>query len=231
MRTDRLLTVCPCCRMVHPGWGCIHAAAGVVHPGWWISWMHPPPPVNRMTHGCENITFPALLPYVVGKNEMSGWYTPRFQIISISCRFWEILAKKYVDAPTSDKSWILHWKWSFFSWTLLIHNSWAPAEHKIDAQQSVRRCHCRSPQTSIFISTQLYIRTLVALFERVKSGHQILTLSEIARTIKYCEGFTVMALGCELLGTRDVVLEMRPEVFMSMPPVSAKNSDKFFWIW
>ena len=42
---------------------CIHAAAGSA------SWMHPaPPPVNRITHACENITFAALLRNAVGNN-------------------------------------------------------------------------------------------------------------------------------------------------------------------
>ena len=34
---------------------------------------------------------------------------PRVQILSISCSFWENLAKLYVGAPTSAKSWIRHW--------------------------------------------------------------------------------------------------------------------------
>ena len=33
---------------------------------------------------------------------------PPVQILSISCSFWENLAKSYVGAPTSGKSWIFH---------------------------------------------------------------------------------------------------------------------------
>ena len=77
MRTDRLLTVCPCCssgvhqlwdaseRGAHPGGGCILGVQSAS-------------PVNRMTHACENITFPASLRYVVGN------YNTKRQIWQIS---------------------------------------------------------------------------------------------------------------------------------------------------
>ena len=45
---------------IHRGWGCIqrvHPGGGCIHGG--ASWMHPPP-VDRMTDTCENITFSIL---------------------------------------------------------------------------------------------------------------------------------------------------------------------------
>ena len=91
MCTDRLLTVClwcsgggvhPCCCMgVHPGGGCIQeGTSSGVHQrnasrGWGgMKEVHPggcsldAPPVNRMTHPCDNIIFPASLRYAVGNN-------------------------------------------------------------------------------------------------------------------------------------------------------------------
>ena len=50
------------------------------------------------------------------------WTSPGVQILLISCSFWEILAKSYVDAPwrvgtpTSWKSWIRHWVVDLLSW-------------------------------------------------------------------------------------------------------------------
>ena len=49
--------------------GCIHAAAGSA------SWIFPPP-VNRMTHACENITFATLLHNAVGKKSRSERTSP-----------------------------------------------------------------------------------------------------------------------------------------------------------
>ena len=87
MRTDRLLTVCLLIGGMHTlegvhaleggciHWREVHPLDGVhplegVHPEGAsrgvASWKHPPP-VNRMTHTCENITFPHT-PYAVGKD-------------------------------------------------------------------------------------------------------------------------------------------------------------------
>ena len=43
------------------------------------------------------------------KGGMRDAHPPRVQILSISCSFWENLAKSYVGAPSSGKSWIRHW--------------------------------------------------------------------------------------------------------------------------
>ena len=44
------------------------------------------------------------------KGGCEGYVPPRAQILSISCSFWENLAKSYVGAPSAGKSWIRHWE-------------------------------------------------------------------------------------------------------------------------
>ena len=65
--------------------------------------------------------------------------TLRVQILSISHIFWEILAKSYVVAPTSGKSWIRHNCVNLLYWKLFcrkLHENeriWTPREGGGDA--------------------------------------------------------------------------------------------------
>ena len=51
-----------------------------------------------------------------------GTRAPRAQILSISCSFWENLAKSYVGAPSSGKSWIRHW-FGLWAWLLWVRGA------------------------------------------------------------------------------------------------------------
>ena len=66
MRIDRLLTVCLLARGASKGLYIGGASGGCIQGGGCIL-SAPFPPVNRMTDVSENITFPALLRYAVGK--------------------------------------------------------------------------------------------------------------------------------------------------------------------
>ena len=64
---------------------------------------------------CERLLYYQNLMMRIGGSKGEACTPPGIQILSISCSFWEILAKSCVDAPcrvrapTSGKFWIRHW--------------------------------------------------------------------------------------------------------------------------